>query len=123
LDKNETIQSSSTYNRSKKRIYPKVSFILTNRGSIQGIKIRKKTKAHRFVTQTIELSSVESRFMQFLPHPTMEPESFLKICTKTKITDYISQKIVYNLVQKLLKLGIIKEFRKTELNSRSNQIK
>ena len=97
--------------------------IVTSRGFIQGIKIRKKTKAHRYIAHKIELSSIESRFMEFLPHPTMEPTSFFKICAKAQITDYISQKIVFNLVNKLLKLEIIKEFCKTELNSRSNQIK
>lgn len=106
--------------RERKGIYPQVSFILTYRGSIQAIKIRKKTKAHRFRTHKIELSSVESRFMQFLPHPTMEPEHFFKICAKSQITDYVSLKIVNNFVQKLLKLEIIKEFSKAELDSKSN---
>ena len=106
--------------REKKGIYPQISLFMDKRGFVHGIKIRKKTKAQRYVTQKIELSTIESRFFRLIPHPTMEPESFYKLCTKAKITDYVSQKMVFNFVQKLLKLGIIKEFHETGIKSRSN---
>jgi predicted transcriptional regulator len=109
--------------REKKGNYPQVTFLLNNRGKVITIKVRKRTKAHGYITHNIDLSPTKSRFMDFLPHPTMEPESFYKICTKIQITDFISQKSLYNFVQKLIKLGIIKEYSITELNSRSNQTK
>jgi len=106
--------------REKKGIYPQISLLMDNRGFVHGIKVRKKTKAQRYVTQKIELSNIESRFFRLIPHPTMEPESFYKLCDKAKIKDHVSQKTAYNFVQKLLKLGIIKEFLETEIKSRSN---
>ena len=109
--------------REKKGSYPQASFLLSNRGKVKTIKIRKRTKALRYVTQKIELSSTESRFMQFLPHPTMEPESIFEIWTKAQITDYFSQKLILNFTQKLIKLGIIEEIRTTESNSSSNPVK
>lgn len=109
--------------REKKGSYPQASFLFSNRRKVKTIKIRKRTKALRYVTHKIELSSAESRFMQFLPHPTMEPKSIIKICTKAQITDYFSQKSIFNFTQKLIKLGIIEEIRTTESNSRSNPVK
>lgn len=106
--------------REKKGIYPKISLLMDKRGFVQSIKVRKKTKAQRYVTQKIELSSIESRFFRLIPHPTMEPESFDKLCIKAKITDHVSQKLVFNFVLKLLKLGIVKKFHETEIESRSN---
>jgi len=94
--------------REKKGIYPRIQFILSENKSIKFISIRKRTKAHRTRTQHLNLTSDESKFLEYLPHPTMEPCSLSDLCERANITGLIRMRSLYNFVVKLRDLGIIK---------------
>ena len=94
--------------REKKGIYPRIQFILSENKSIKFISIRKRTKAHRTRTQHLNLTNDESKFLEYLPHPTMEPCSLSDLCERANITGLIRMRSLYNFVVKLRDLGIIK---------------
>lgn len=74
---------------------------------IKEIRVKTRTKAKRFVTQTIELSKNEQLFMKHLPFSTQDPKSLIKICTKANIKSEIEMKAIENFVRKLLKYNLI----------------
>ena len=78
--------------REKRDLYPRITFALGVEGMVKGIFFRKRTKARRNVTHRIELTTIESLFMNPHPLPTMQPESFLEICKDAQITDYFIMK-------------------------------
>jgi len=83
-----------TYDIGSDRIYRKIT-------------VKKRTKARRFVKQKLELSRTEGQFMKYLPHPTMEHDSFLQVCKDAGIVDYYEIKSLHFFVKKLEKLGIV----------------
>lgn len=93
--------------REKKGIYPRVRFLYGENKEIKSIKIRKRTKAHRTRTQHLNLTDDESKFLKYIPHPTMEPCSLSDLCERAKITGMIRIRSIYNFVLKLRDLGII----------------
>ncbi len=94
--------------REKKGNFPRVQFIFGENKNIESINIRKRTKAHRTRTQHLNLTDDESKFLEYLPHPTMEPCSLSELCERAKITGLIRIRSLYNFVLKLRDLGIIK---------------
>lgn len=108
--------------REKKGNYPKVSFVIDKHGMVCSINVRKRTKAQRYVTRKIELATSESLFIKNLPHPAMDPKSFLKICKEAQISNSFTLKSVYNFSLKLIELGIIERFSKIENKERITQI-
>ncbi|MFX0208247.1 MAG: ArsR/SmtB family transcription factor [Candidatus Hodarchaeota archaeon] len=93
--------------REKKGLYPRVQFIFGENKSIKSINIRKRTKAHRTRIQRLNLTDDESKFLEYLPHPTMEPCSLLELCERANITGLIRIRSIYNFVVKLQDLGIL----------------
>ena len=108
--------------REKKGNYPQVSFVLDRNGMVRSIKIRKRTKARRFVTRKFELTTSETHFIKYLPHPAMDPLSFLKICEKAQINDLFIIKSLQNFSLKLIELGIIEKLSKNEKKRKPTQI-
>ncbi|GAH17208.1 unnamed protein product, partial [marine sediment metagenome] len=93
--------------RERANLEPDVKYQLTEGGLVNALIIRKRTKARRYVSRTIELSEMEQRFYQHVPHPTMAYEFFLKICHKVGISDYFDLKQLLVFVQKLQRLNIV----------------
>jgi hypothetical protein len=71
--------------REKKGIYPQIKFVFGDEKIISAILIRKRTNTHRLITQRLELTTIESEFLKYLPFASMPPESFLKICNKAQV--------------------------------------
>lgn len=101
--------------REKANLQPRVTYVLGEEGLVQDIVHVKRTKARRYVRQRTELSKNESRFMKYLPHPTMQAKPFIEICKDAKITDFFTIKALLIFTKKLRKLDIIEE-----LNSDKN---
>ena len=85
----------------------RATYVLDSEGITQAIKIKLKTKAKRLVTFTLELDDKEKKFMKYLPFPTDDPKSLIKICNYANITSPIDIKSIENFVRKLLKYKLI----------------
>ncbi|UCG00932.1 MAG: hypothetical protein JSW11_15110 [Candidatus Heimdallarchaeota archaeon] len=86
---------------------PRVQFHFDNKDMVTEISVKVRTKAKKTIAHKIILNETESQFMKYIPHPTMEPESFFDICTKAGISDYYSIKEAYLFAEKLMKYDII----------------
>ncbi|MFX0181475.1 MAG: hypothetical protein ACFE95_00235 [Candidatus Hodarchaeota archaeon] len=93
--------------REKPNLAPRVIYKFDDEGVITSFIIKKKTKAKRFVKQKIALSTSQSNFMKYLPHPTMQAEPFLEICKKANLHDFFSIKGMHSFLEKLEKYDII----------------
>lgn len=93
--------------REKTNLPSKVHFLLDIKDMVTEISVKVQTKAKKTIAHKIILNEVESQFMKYIPHPTMEPEYFLDICVKAGISDYYSIKEVYLFVEKLSKYDLI----------------
>ncbi len=93
--------------RENSNLAPRVQFHLDNKDIVNEISVKVRTKAKKTIGYKISLNETESQFMKYIPHPTMEPELFLDICTKAGISDYYSIKEAYLFAEKLMKYDII----------------
>ncbi|MFX0171457.1 MAG: MarR family transcriptional regulator [Candidatus Hodarchaeota archaeon] len=96
--------------REKSNIYPRIMYVFDEEGRVKAIKVKKRTKARKTITLTIKMNHMEGKLIKILPHPTMDPESFISICTKLNIEDNFTKKSLYLFILKLKKYGIIDEF-------------
>lgn len=95
--------------REKAYLEPKIIYEVDSKGLVNNLVVKMRTKAKRFVKQKVTLSQIESQFLKYLPHPTMEFESFLQICERAKLDNYFEIKSLLSFVGKLKKLGVIEE--------------
>ncbi|MFX0017076.1 MAG: hypothetical protein ACFFB2_20400 [Promethearchaeota archaeon] len=96
--------------REKRNIYPRITYVFGEEGRVEVIKVKKRTKAPKTITFKIKLSQKEGELIKILPHPTMDPESFLTICSKLNIKNKFTKKSLYLFILKLKKYGIIDVF-------------
>ena len=85
----------------------KVQFLFNTKDMVTEISVKVQTKAKKTIPHKIILNETESLFMKYLPHPTMEPEFFLDICTKAGISDYYSIKEAYLFAEKLTRYNLV----------------
>ena len=83
------------------------TYIFDQNDLINTIKLKIKTKARRYVTLSIELSDLERLFMKYLPLPTMEAITLMKICYKANIQSIFEIKSIESFVKKLQKYSLI----------------
>ncbi|MFX0050013.1 MAG: hypothetical protein ACFE8U_01850, partial [Candidatus Hermodarchaeota archaeon] len=93
--------------REKPNLQPRVVYDFDNDGTISSFVVKQKTKAKRTIKRKITLTSFESNFMKFLPHPTEEVQHFLNICNNAGIKDFITMKMLLLFLEKLEKYEII----------------
>ena len=85
----------------------RVAYKFTKDGLVDEIQVKKTTKAKKQIKISFQLSSVETQFMKYLPHPTKRPVAFLDLCTRARIFSITEIKIVEQFMKKLVKYDII----------------
>jgi predicted transcriptional regulator len=93
--------------RERPNIESGTTYDIDRKGLVREITVKKRTKAKRFVKQKLKLSTTEGQFMKYLPHPTMEFNPFLQICSRAKIINYFEIKSLFSFIRKLENLGTI----------------
>jgi predicted transcriptional regulator len=96
--------------REKPNLHPRVIYEFDDNGLIRSIVLKQKTKAKRTIKRKIVLSSYESNFMKYLPHPTLQSNHFQDICHKAGITDTITMIKLLDFLNKLEKYCIIENY-------------
>lgn len=95
--------------REKAHLEPRISYDIDDKGFIKKLTVNRRTKARRFVKLQVKLSKIESQFMKYVPHPTMEFEPFLQICKRAKLNNYLTMKSLLSFIEKMKSLDIIEE--------------
>ena len=85
----------------------RVKYILNEKGTVKTIIIKMKTKAKRIVKREFSLNNIESKFMKYIPFPTMNASHYSKICSDAGIYDVLTRKELYYFVENLAKYDII----------------
>jgi hypothetical protein len=84
-----------------------IFYDVNEKGLIRSIEVKNKINKKKSELKKIFLSPVEQKFMKYLPHPSMDPEYFIKICNKAHLTDFINLRKLTAFVKKLQSLEII----------------
>ncbi|MFX1507896.1 MAG: hypothetical protein ACFFDC_17555 [Promethearchaeota archaeon] len=93
--------------RENTNLPPRAQFLLDTKDMVTEISVKVQTKAKKTIARKIILNETEGQFLKYIPHPTMQPEHFLDICTKAGISDYYSIKEAYLFTEKLAKYDLI----------------